>query len=618
MSVCILAEDGYCQRHRTRHAGRLKELALDPGEKGESYRVMWDGLVAKQPSTPAPSPPPKSPCACVHFGAPTGATVGCESCEEKRKGTKIKTFACDIYGVCTVDRLSKDIACCHPKGGKPCADFMPRAGTPVPKKRALITLNIGNVLQPKSRASMQAAAKRWGADFLEITQPMEKVGGRPHWQKAFLARHAAKLGYAQCVYYDADVLIRDDCPNVIDLTPAGHVGIVANDQIDGVLWQPGPRNRYYGAIAWWAAKLGKPVPPLHAHCNSGMIVFEPGTHAPLFDAWAAAGRSVGWGAPTKLIDQAAFTVLLAAMQTDASRTWLPMMYNTLIYRHELIRADDLMQTFVYHYTGRRKDVLPRTEWRHGVKPLVASALPRAIAPPVKRRTPSAVRLGDIDPAKLFDRAICVNLDRRTDRWQALNAGLPQPWPFAPVQRLSAIDVKRCPPPAWFAHEAGQWGAVRSHLRAIEDSLNDGVHSLLVLEDDAEFCPGFLEQFHRFITDVPADWEMLFLGGSHTRGQRQAINAHVEIPAYITLAHAYALRGEGLRKAYDALNQYTPKRAEIDHRLGALSASGQIAVYAPRSWLVYQAAGYSDLLGKNLPLRGVGASERAGVAGRGKR
>ncbi len=94
---------------------------------------------------------------------------------------------------------------------------------------------------------------------------------------------------------------------------------MTNDQIDGPLWAPGERNRYYPALAWWANKLGLMVPPLHLHVNSGMIVFEPETHALLFDRWRQAGELVGYGAPTKLIDQAAFSVLLARLSATRAQ-----------------------------------------------------------------------------------------------------------------------------------------------------------------------------------------------------------------------------------------------------------------------------------------------------------
>lgn len=42
MPVCQIQANGWCDRHQTQHEGRLRELALDPGPKGEQYRKLWD------------------------------------------------------------------------------------------------------------------------------------------------------------------------------------------------------------------------------------------------------------------------------------------------------------------------------------------------------------------------------------------------------------------------------------------------------------------------------------------------------------------------------------------------------------------------------------------------
>lgn len=578
--ICELDSNDYCKRHQSYHRGPLKEIALDAtSSRAEALRQQWDRNcgVAK----PLPSQ-------CVHLGEPTGQTVTCGSC---REGTHLKTFACEVHGTCTVDRKANNTACCNPKDGNQCQDYLEKLPmVAVTKKRALLTLNIGNVLQQKSRESLQNAAQRWSMDYVEFTEPLQAVGGMPHWQKTFLADWALQHGYGQCLYIDSDVLIREDCPDFPGLVMPGRIGVVRNDQLDGVLWKDGEQNRYYHTLNWWAKKLNINCPDIvYDHVNSGMFVFEPKAHNHFFERWQEAGKSVGWGRPTKLIDQSPFSVILSSLPGD-SKTFLPMQFNTLIYRQELVSSNGYMQSFVYHYTGHQKHNIRNTEWRKGKQS-------------IRRTTPSLLPGSDLKT--LFQRAVCINLDRRTDRWHQFNAGLPQPWPFVPVQRCRAIDVRQCPPPSWFVHNAGHWGCNRSHMRAIEDALNDGIESLLIFEDDAEFRPHFLGHFQNFIKDVPNDWELLFLGGAHTHGQRKPVNAHVEIPGYVTLNHAYALRGNGLKLAYEWMNQYTPKRAENDHRLAALSESGKCKVYAPRSWLVYQSTGYSDLTLKNRPLRGVG-------------
>lgn len=40
--ICTLDNNDYCERHKCKHVGKLKTLALDPSEKGEAYRRVWD------------------------------------------------------------------------------------------------------------------------------------------------------------------------------------------------------------------------------------------------------------------------------------------------------------------------------------------------------------------------------------------------------------------------------------------------------------------------------------------------------------------------------------------------------------------------------------------------
>ncbi len=452
--------------------------------------------------------------------------------------------------------------------GLPCTEFS--------KKLALVTINIGNVLHQKSRESFKAAAARWGAEYIEITLPIKATGGKPHWQKAFLADHL--INFDRCVYYDADILIRDDCPSVFDMTPQGYLGIVTNDQIDGNIWKPAPGNRYWSSLQEWSKRLGIPFTNLHEHCNSGMIVFEPKIHSDLFTKWSEAGKSCNYGAPTKLIDQACFSVLITQVK---NKTWLPMQFNTLIYRHELIKAAGYMQTFVYHYTGHRKDKLNETDWQR--KPVISDNV-----------------ITGCQIENLVDKAYVINLDRRQDRLERFTKGLPKPWLLPEVIRQKAIDVNLAPPPDWFRHEVGQWGCRQSHLRILEDSLNEGIDSVLIFEDDAEFCPDFNNRLKAFLTELPTDWELVFLGGNHTRPIVKKLSKNVVVPSYVTLAHAYMVKD--IKNLYRYINKHTPNRAEIDHRIGEYCNSGT-KVYAPSEWLVYQSAGFSDLRQKVRPRRG---------------
>jgi hypothetical protein len=208
----------------------------------------------------------------------------------------------------------------------------------------------------------------------------------------------------------------------------------------------------------------------------------------------------------------------------------------------------------------------------------------------------------------FDRVYSVNLDRCPDSWGRFARGLPADWPFLPPIRVAAIDGQRVPFPAWWRAGRGAWGVYRSFLRTIEQCLNDGVRSVLLLEDDALFCDRFAERVTAWLQHVPADWTYLYLGGQHLEPPRR-LSDHLYECANVNRCHAWALQGQGLVDVYQHLTTHdwpdtrNGKPAHIDHHLGRLHArwyqAGARRVLCPPEWLVGQAGGHSTISGQDL-------------------
>lgn len=222
---------------------------------------------------------------------------------------------------------------------------------------------------------------------------------------------------------------------------------------------------------------------------------------------------------------------------------------------------------------------------------------------------------------MFDRVYCINLDRRPDRWRRFQAGLPQPWPFAPVERVAAVDGHAVRPPGWYgapppnlnhpprdnwrAMTVGGWGCMRSHLRVWEDCLTAGVDSVLLFEDDAAFVPDFVDRVGSFLDAVPDDWDQIYLGGQHLECEKGrlpvAVNSQVIRGHNVNRTHAYAIRGEAMRAIYHQLSgQWQGHRVQdyhLDHIFGALH--GEWRAYCPRRWMVGQAMGPSDVWGRQV-------------------
>ncbi|MCG8449818.1 MAG: glycosyltransferase family 25 protein [Pirellulales bacterium] len=204
-------------------------------------------------------------------------------------------------------------------------------------------------------------------------------------------------------------------------------------------------------------------------------------------------------------------------------------------------------------------------------------------------------------SEVFDRVVCINLDRRPDRWQEFQSQLGKiEWPFAPVQRVRAVDGSHTKSPSWLKCGGGAWGCLRSHIRILEDALQDGVSSLLILEDDAMFPADFVAQTHRFFQHVPSDWDSVMLGGEHCI-RPSLVSEHIVRVHNANCTHAHALRGRYIEAVYQHLSDFVEYAKfplhHVDTRLGNLHLRGDYQIYAPNPWIVGQSRGASDISGR---------------------
>lgn len=205
----------------------------------------------------------------------------------------------------------------------------------------------------------------------------------------------------------------------------------------------------------------------------------------------------------------------------------------------------------------------------------------------------------------FERVYIINLDRRPDRFKEFMESL-QDWPFKQPIRFAAIDGKQVKPPEYWQAGPPAWGCFRSHLQIIETCLNEGVNSVLFLEDDAVISPNFKELVNDFLQRVPENWDMLYLGGQHLKaGQNPPlkISENVYQPWNINRTHAYALQGRMLDVTYRHLlkKDWHPKH-HIDHHYGRLHQRREHRIYCPGQWIIGQAGGKSDINGREMEER----------------
>jgi hypothetical protein len=226
--------------------------------------------------------------------------------------------------------------------------------------KAIAFLNIGgSSLHPKSQASFEHAAKRWGADLVEIKEQIEP-GVHHFWQKSFVINELA--AYDQVLQLDADMLIHRDAPSPFDLVPVEAMGFVSARQYI----KPGLIVSRERSTKLWANRLGMKPPQDLKHINAGLWLYSPKHHQDIFEKLRAIGRAHHF-TPKNIPEQASMSVLVAN-QTDHPVVWLPRSFNVLDVRHEARgdRAYKEMFGWIYHFTGQanRKKRIDEVWWNH--------------------------------------------------------------------------------------------------------------------------------------------------------------------------------------------------------------------------------------------------------------
>lgn len=115
----------------------------------------------------------------------------------------------------------------------------------------------------------------------------------------------------------------------------------------------------------------------------------------------------------------------------------------------------------------------------------------------------------------WDETYIINLDRDTRRMalmhrQAVEHGLTYQRVPA-VDGMRVADLEHVTPLCRHLCTPSMIGCALSHMAVWKRVAEAGHACALVMEDDAQLVPGFVEGAHRALRDVPGDWDVLLLG-----------------------------------------------------------------------------------------------------------
>lgn len=204
----------------------------------------------------------------------------------------------------------------------------------------------------------------------------------------------------------------------------------------------------------------------------------------------------------------------------------------------------------------------------------------------------------------FDKIYCINLDRRTDRWEKCKEQFDKLG--IEVERFSAIDGNTENHGLGHPFDSELAGAI-SHTRVIEKAKELGLKNVLVLEDDVVFHNDVQELFEKYAKQLPKDWDAVLFGGNHVAPTT------IENRNLAKLLRSYALHAYGVNaKAYDSIINYMNLKINDSIKKGKGNSGISVAAdffmadlqpsnkwYTFKPHLAWQAEDFSDIQKTNV-------------------
>jgi GR25 family glycosyltransferase involved in LPS biosynthesis len=194
----------------------------------------------------------------------------------------------------------------------------------------------------------------------------------------------------------------------------------------------------------------------------------------------------------------------------------------------------------------------------------------------------------------FDKTVCINLDRRFDRWSECVAEFDKN-KLVGIERFKAVDGKNLAElPKGFLTQS-RLALVLTNMLILDKAIEEDYNSILILEDDVEFTKQ-VTNMKSFFDSLPEDWDMLYFGGNH--------NTHVgyEPPTIINdkvcklhntfSTHCVAINKKSFKEVLERLKK-------CDNALDVIYAELQkkLNVYSFYPMIATQRVSFSDIENK---------------------
>ena len=213
----------------------------------------------------------------------------------------------------------------------------------------------------------------------------------------------------------------------------------------------------------------------------------------------------------------------------------------------------------------------------------------------------------------FDKIICLNLDKRPDRWQEVSEQFVKAGLDGHVERYSAIQnnpmrwkyvpdsvgsMNRIKPESW----AGAAGCMATHVNIWKMAKANKWKNVLIIEDDCDFVENIQLLFNEQIKNVPSDWDILYFGGVHeTKGGRfipKTVAKNILKCKRLVTTTCYAIKDTCYDLAIDTILENEPEfYTAVDAYLAA-RVQPKTNTYAFHPPLAWQRSSFSDVQNGN--------------------
>lgn len=174
----------------------------------------------------------------------------------------------------------------------------------------------------------------------------------------------------------------------------------------------------------------------------------------------------------------------------------------------------------------------------------------------------------------------INLKRRVDRLQEINL----PFEYEIFEATDGkVEFEDYP-----IKQQGFMGCWDSHRRLFTKVKEDGLDMVLVLEDDIEVCEDFNNKLNQTLSELPDDWDLLYLGGWNV-GDIEKYSESLNFAKKVYTTHAFIVR----KKFYDTiLEGINSKKWKVDVLISDVLPLGNCFICEPP--LAWQREGFSDI------------------------